>query len=75
MATITIRNLPDQTIEAIKEAAAGNGRSMEEELRSFLRSNYLNRPEMIRAVENSWREQARPTKPEEIEAWKRMGRP
>ena len=38
MASITIRNLDDQTKARLRIRAAGNGRSMEEEARTLLRS-------------------------------------
>lgn len=39
MSTITIRNLDDQTKRRLRERAAANGRSMEEEARIALRSH------------------------------------
>ena len=36
MASITIRNLDDSLKEALRRRAAGNGRSMEEEVRKIL---------------------------------------
>ncbi len=36
MATITVRRLDDATVEALKERARSNGRSMEEEARRIL---------------------------------------
>jgi len=36
MATLTIRNLPDETRRALKERAARNDRSMEAEVREIL---------------------------------------
>jgi len=38
MASITIRNLDDQLKQRLRIRAAGHGRSMEEEVRSILRS-------------------------------------
>jgi plasmid stability protein len=40
MGTITVRNLDDATISAIKRRAADNGISMEEEIRRLLASIY-----------------------------------
>jgi plasmid stability protein len=40
MGAITIRNLDDAVVSAIKRRAAGNGISMEEELRRLLASTY-----------------------------------
>lgn len=36
MAVLTVRNLPDEVHRALKECAAGNGRSMQSELRTIL---------------------------------------
>ncbi len=36
MATLTIRNLPDATHQALRERAARHGRSMEEEVRQII---------------------------------------
>lgn len=40
MATITVRNLKEETVRAIKVAAAGKSRSMEEEVRGLLEGTY-----------------------------------
>lgn len=36
MASVTIRNLPDDVKQALRERAAGNGRSLEDEARRAL---------------------------------------
>ncbi|QCR34769.1 plasmid stabilization protein [Nissabacter sp. SGAir0207] len=41
MATLTIRNLDDEVKELLRLAAARNGHSMEEEVRSILRQAML----------------------------------
>lgn len=41
MANITIRNIPDEIKSALRIKAAGNDRSMEEEVRDILRSAVL----------------------------------
>lgn len=40
MATLTIRNLPDEVRDRIRREAAQHGRSMEEEARTFLTQRY-----------------------------------
>jgi plasmid stability protein len=40
MATLTIRNLPDEVRDRIRREAAEHGRSMEEEARTFLAQRY-----------------------------------
>jgi plasmid stability protein len=43
MATVTIRNLPDEVRDRMRIEAAKNGRSMEEEARQFLSRGYAPR--------------------------------
>ncbi|MGH9413219.1 MAG: FitA-like ribbon-helix-helix domain-containing protein [Terriglobales bacterium] len=75
MATITIRKIPDETVKVIKEVAARNGRSMEEELRSFLKGNYLTYPKLLAAIKETRSHQKRAATAEEIDTWRRIGRP
>lgn len=56
MAQITIRNLDDAVVDALRKKAAANGRSMEEEARRALaaaagaeKSAWLSRAETVRA--------------------------
>lgn len=73
MATITIRNLPDDLVKRIKAAAARNGSSMEQEVRELLRQHYPSRSEIwARVRERS--AQFPPTTAEEIDAWIESGR-
>ncbi len=44
MATLTIRNLPDEVRDRIRREAAEHGRSMEEEARQALAMRYRSRP-------------------------------
>ncbi|TAN21312.1 MAG: hypothetical protein EPN33_11840 [Acidobacteria bacterium] len=75
MATITIRNLPDETVKEMKEAARRNGTSMEQEARACLQERYRDRDALLRAIAESRRHQVRAPTAEEIDAWKRVGRP
>jgi plasmid stability protein len=43
MATVTIRNLPDEVRDRMRVEAAKNGRSMEEEARQYLSQGYAHR--------------------------------
>ena len=49
MATLTIRNLPDEIRDKLRVRAAQNGRSMEAEARALLEVNLGLRPEMTEA--------------------------
>ncbi|WP_419907530.1 bifunctional phosphopantothenoylcysteine decarboxylase/phosphopantothenate--cysteine ligase CoaBC [Hoeflea sp.] len=56
MASITIRNLDDGTKQSLRERAARNGRSMEEEVRHLLRET--SQPPSGQASEAAWPEPA-----------------
>ena len=74
MGTLTIRNLPDEVIEAAKASAELHHRSMEQEIRELLRRRYGPRSEVLRRIRDRWRELPR-TEAEEIEQWRQTGRP
>jgi plasmid stability protein len=44
MSTITVRNLDDEVKGALRERAAANGRSLEEEVRQVLRESVRRQP-------------------------------
>ena len=75
MATLTIRNVPDETVNALKEMAKRNGRSMEEELRRLISAQVMDRLSVMRQIEESWKKQKRPTTKEEVDRWIRESRP
>ncbi len=50
MASITVRNMPDEVHRALRARAAAHGRSTEAEVRDILR-NAVNPPERIRMGE------------------------
>jgi plasmid stability protein len=43
MATLTIRNLRDEVVKRLKEAAKRKGKPMEQEVRELLESRYKSR--------------------------------
>ena len=69
MATITIRNVPEDLIHRVKEIARGKGRSMEQELRELLKAYYAGRYQVLSRVRRRW-EKLPPLSPEEVERWK-----
>jgi len=73
MATLTIRNVPEDVVERIKNAAAHQGRSMEQEVRLVLESRYRSKGDILRRIEERWQELPKAS-PEEVEAWIREGR-
>jgi hypothetical protein len=75
MATLTIRNVPEETVEALKEMASRNGRSMEEELRRLISAQVMDRLSVMRQIDESVQKQTRPTTREEVDRWIRERRP
>ena len=73
MASLTIRNLPDDLIERLKETAFRHGRSMEQELRLLLQSRYTKRSELLDRVRGQWDDAVAP-KPGEVDRWRQTGR-
>lgn len=77
MSTITIRNLPPETVERLKRRAARNGRSMEQEAREILGRRLGSRDEILRRIE-AWGHAIPPPPAALLEAWvaeARQGRP
>ena len=76
MANLTIRNVSDEVIERVKNKAARHGRSMEQELRLHIEQGYQAREDVLRRIEERWRQLPDNAKasPEEIEGWIREGR-
>ncbi len=73
MATLTIRNLPDELVERLKEAAAREGRSMEQEVRDLLQRRYAARRDVLARVEERWQQYPKASR-EEIASWIAEGR-
>ena len=68
MATLTIRNVPDEVVARLKKVAANKGHSMEQELRELLKTRYPTRAEVLDRVEQRW-ETLPPVSAEEIDQW------
>ena len=68
MATLTIRNVPDEVVARLKKVAANKGHSMEQELRELLKTRYPARAEVLDRVEQRW-ETLPPVSAEEIDQW------
>jgi plasmid stability protein len=73
MATLTIRNVPESVADRLKEVAAQQGRSMEEEVRLLLQERYVKKEEILRRIEERWRDLPKASS-EEVEKWIREGR-
>lgn len=74
MATITVRNLPDEVIAALKERARRHHRSMEQEVRTILAEVLVDRETARKRIEFLWREIKRPVGAEEAAEWLRNAR-
>ena len=68
MATLTIRNVPDEVVARLKKVAANKGHSMEQELRELLKTRYPTRAEVLDRVEENWKNLP-PVSAEEIDQW------
>ncbi len=74
MATLTIRNLPDELIERLKASAKASNRSMEQEVRELLEARYQQKSDLIKAIKQSWKELPE-TSAKDMDAWRHEGRP
>lgn len=74
MGAITIRNLPDDLVDRLKEAAEAQNRSMEQEVRELLEQRYAPKGEVLSRVRDRW-EELPETAPEEVDRWRKDGRP
>jgi plasmid stability protein len=75
MATLTVRNLPDEVVVALKRMAGANHRSMEQEVRLLLESIALGRAAALDRIEASWDEMPREISSQEVDDWIRQSRP
>ena len=71
MATITVRNIPEEVIAMIKNRARRNKRSMDQEIRTILSEVVLDRERATKRIESLWQQQKRPISKEEVDAWLR----
>ena len=73
MATLTIRNLPDDLVKRLKAAAASRGRSMEQEVRDLIRIHYMERSEILDRMRARWDDALAPSA-DEVRRWRDTGR-
>ena len=73
MGTLTIRNLPDEIIQAVKSAAEIHQHSMEQEVRELLQLRYGPRSDILRRIRERW-ETLPHTKVDEVNKWRQTGR-
>lgn len=74
VATITIRNVPDEVVDRIKHLAGQKGVSMEQEIRDLLQCRYEQRGAVLDRIRQRW--EALPIQSvEPMQDWKEQGRP
>ena len=74
MATITVRELPEDLVARVKESARRKGHSMEHEIRELLASRYPTKAALFEDIRESWKTMP-PSSKEEIDSWIESGRP
>lgn len=74
MSTLTIRNLPDDVVAHIKEAARAHGHSMEQEVREALARRYGDRRAVLQRMRERW-SSLPDTGADELRSWRDAGRP
>jgi plasmid stability protein len=68
MATLTIRNVPDDVVERLKARAKNKGHSMEQEVREILNARYPTKEAAIASMRESWKTMPTTSK-EEADKW------
>ncbi|MBN2440344.1 MAG: hypothetical protein JXJ04_03335 [Spirochaetales bacterium] len=73
MATITIRNLPEDLVKTIKSTAKKHGVSMEHEIRELLKSMFMQKKELLDLIRSQWDDSTTPSV-HDVNKWRHMGR-
>jgi hypothetical protein len=73
MASLTIRNLPNEVVARLKEVAAKRERSMEQEVRELLLERYTSKKQVLGRVREDWAKLPKSTA-KEVEGWLRQSR-
>ena len=73
MPTLTIRNVPEDVVDRLKESAGRKQRSMEQEVRQLLTERYPDRNERLSAIRERWDRFPSPSA-EQVDAWVEKGR-
>lgn len=68
MANITIRNVPEELVDRLKETARRNNRSMEQELRVLLHERFGARPAVMARIRERWSTRPAPQR-DQVDAW------
>ena len=73
MATLTIKDIPDELVERIKLKAKASNRSMEQEVLELLEASYPNKDDTIGRIRSRW-EGLPKTHQEEMSSWRNKSR-
>jgi plasmid stability protein len=68
MATLTIRSIPDEIVERIREVARARGNSMEQEVRDLLQERYADRRSVLDRIRGRWATQPSASV-DEVDGW------
>ena len=68
MATLTIRNLPERTVDRLKKRAQAHHRSMEQEVRELLEMKLRERSDALERIEVRWERLTAPAKAD-VDQW------
>lgn len=74
MPTITIRNLPPELVERLKDRAGRQGHSMEREVREILGYHLMAKGELLDQIRARWTQLPDPPSAEEVNGWIKAGR-
>lgn len=74
MGTLTVRNVPDKVVRALKALARANGFSMEQQVRTILREQAIDRAAVIDHLHVLWDEFMGEVSRAEVDRWKEEGR-
>ncbi len=74
MATLTIRNLSDETINRIKAAAKARGWSIEQEVRNLIEARYPDRKLITERIRKRRAEHGPGVSADQIDEWINPGR-
>jgi plasmid stability protein len=69
MPTLTIRNVPLKTVNALKAIARGRHRSVEQGVRELIERRAGERRSVLEQIEAGWARQSRRPTPAEVDAW------
>ena len=74
MATLTIRNLPDDLVERLKASAKASGHSMEQEVRELLEARYADKRATLEQIRERWKNLPNVDR-DQMDDWRNEGRP